>query len=160
MLIRYIQDLLITALQSKQTMTKKKLSAREEIDLLNSKAERLAEVRKIIRTTEERFKQETDSVYAEEKELKSELLLGLKMVGLSSVKTTAGDSYFISRKNDFIIINPLEADKYARDERCVRIDKRILDQRLARALKEGQLPGFVKAEERETISVRSAKKED
>lgn len=141
-------------------MPKKKLSAKEEIDLMNKSAERLSYVRGQIRSREERFKEETDALFVEERALREDLLVGLKMMGLSSVRTSSGDSYVLAKTHDFEISNPLAFETWARDNRCVTIDKRAAKQRLLASFKEGTLPEFAKPVDKETISVRSAKKEE
>ena len=139
-------------------MAKKKLSAKEEVELMNTSAERLAYVRSQIRSREERFKEETDEFYLEEKQLREDILLGLRTMGLKSVGTSSGESYYISKTNDFEVTNPLEYENWARAERCVTVDKKAVRQRLTALLKAGNImPTFVKVNERETINVRSAK---
>lgn len=140
-------------------MAKKKLSAKEHMDLLKEKAARLAEVRSLIGTREEAFKKETDDLYSEEKALREEILLGLKGVGLNSIRTDAGESYAITRTQDFVPTNPIAYEQWARDNRCVRVDARIAKQRLRDLFKKGEVPSFIEVQERETISIRSPKKE-
>lgn len=140
-------------------MTTKKIEAKDYITAMNVSAERLSDVRRLINGREEAFKTETNGLYAEEKSLKEDLLAALKTIGLSSVKTASGDSYLISKKHRFAVKDALALDKYARDERCVTIDKKALNQRFTEAFKKGTLPDFVTPEPYETISIRGAKKE-
>ncbi len=141
--------------------TKKKVvGAADFVAAMNTSAERLAEVRLLINGREEAFKKETDDLYNEEKALKEDLLVALKTIGLSSVKTSSGESYVISHKHRFGVKNPIALEDYARKERCVTIDKKALNQRFAKAFKEGTLPDFVTPEPYETISIRGAKKEE
>lgn len=141
-------------------MAKKKLSAREEVNLMNQIAERLSAVRRLINNHEERFKQETDELYREEKQLREDILLGLKTMGLSSVRTESGESYFIAHTYDFEITDPLAYEVWARENRCVSIDKRLAKQRLLALSKEDQVPAFANPVPRDTINVRSPKKEN
>lgn len=138
-------------------MAKKKVDAKDFIAAMNASAENLYAVRLRIRTKEERFKQETDADYAEEKALKADILAALKTIGLSSVKTAAGESYSISHTHDFVVKNPIAYDGWVKDHRFVREDKVLVKQGLTKALKEGTLPEFVEAVPRETISVRAPK---
>lgn len=135
----------------------KKTAAANYIQKMNERAEELSKVRAEIRVREEKWKEETDHLFARERELKESLLDDLQSIGLSSVKVASGESYFISKTHDFEIKNPLQYDSWARDQRCVRIDKLLVKQRLNAALKKGELPEFVQPVERETISVRQAK---
>lgn len=144
---------------SNNTMAKKKTSAKEQVALINSSAERLSEVRKLINTREERFKEETDALYAEEKQLKADVLLGLKDIGLVSVRTEGGDSYYISKTQDFIPKNPLAYEKWAKESGLVRIDSSMAKTKLRELLKKDQVPDFIEVRPRETISVKTAKKE-
>lgn len=141
-------------------MAKKKIDAKEYIGAMNATAERLSEVRKALNTREEEFKKLTDALYAEERSLKEELIIALRHVGLSSVKTSAGENYSITKGYSFIVKNELQFDAWAREQRIVRVDKTLANQRFRKLVKEGALPEFVEAEERDTISIRSPKKDD
>lgn len=137
-------------------MPKKKKS---DIELLNETAERLQQIRLRIKTAEERHKAETNDDYALEKELKSEILLGMKAVGIASVRVTAGDTYSVSLTHDFRATNPIAEEAWAREQRCTSVDRSLLKARYKDALKKNALPDFVEAIPRETISIRAAKKD-
>ena len=125
---------------------------------MNTTAEKLAVVRKHIGEREEAFKAATDALYAEERALKEELLGALKTVGLSSVKVASGEAYSISRVPTFHFVNPLVEDKWAREHRCVRIDRTMLGQMLRKTYEKGELnTAEVEVGERETISIRKPK---
>lgn len=133
-------------------------SAANFIAGMNATAEKLTAVRKQIGEREEAFKAQTDALYAEERSLKEELLGALKTVGLSSVKVTSGEAYSISRVPTFHFVNPLVEDKWARDHRCVRVDRSMLGQMLRKSYEKGELnTAEVTVGERETISIRKPK---
>jgi len=135
--------------------TKKKT----DIQLLNEMAERLQQVRMNIKTAEARFKAETDADYTAEKELKAELVLGMKKIGIKSVGVIDGDTYALTKTHDFVTNNPIAEMEWAKTQRVLRIDRTLIKQRYRDALKKNELPDFVEAVPRETISIRTAKKD-
>ena len=133
-------------------------SAANFIAGMNSTAEKLTAVRHEIGRREEAFKEQTDALYTEERALKEELLGALKTVGLSSVKVTSGEAYSISRVPTFHFKNPLIEDQWAREHRCVRVDRTMLGQMLRKVYEKGELDtAQVDVGERETISIRKPK---
>ena len=139
-------------------MARGQKQAQDFIAAMNATAEKLAQVRFDLNTQEERFKMETDNLYAEEKALKEELMGALKTVGLSSVKVASGEAYSISRVPTFHFKNPLAEDSWAREHRCVRIDRTMLGQMLRKDFDRGALDtDLVEVGERETISIRKPK---
>lgn len=141
-------------------MTKKaQTQAVKFVSEMNKVAEKLSKTRDEIRTREESWKKETDQLFADEKALKELLLQNLKTIGLQSVKVASGESYYISTTNDFKFPDPLVEEKWARENRCVRIDRTVLKQHLREAYKKDELPEGVEVTERETINVRKAKED-
>lgn len=129
------------------------------IETVKKAGEELAKVRAEIRTIEERQRAETEALYLREKALKEEMLVGLKAVGLASFKASSGEAYSISKTFDFEVTNPIAYEDWARDNRCVRVDATAAKQRIRKAVEAGAELPFIKTTERETISIRAAKKE-
>jgi len=134
-------------------------SKKPTIDTMKKTGEELAAVRAELRGREEKWKEETDHLYEREAELKAKLLADLDGVGLASFKSSSGEMYSISQGQEFQVVNPIALDAWARTNRCVAIDKKALKSRLLDAFKKGQLPDFVKAVPKKTISIKGPKKE-
>lgn len=139
-------------------MAKGEKAAVNFVDAMKATAEKLATVRADLNTREERFKAETNELYASEKALKEELMAALKTLGLSSIKSSTGENYSISRVPTFKFLNPLEEDRWARENRCVRVDRTMLGQMLRKQYDAGKLDTtLVEVGERETISIKKPK---
>lgn len=121
---------------------------------LSTKAERLYKVRKALVTREERFKKETETLFAEEAALKADVLDGLKSVNLASVRVRSGDTFFITKRKSFAITNPISMQKWAMKNRLVVPDKDLVKQKLKKLVELNKLPDFAELTEVDTISVR------
>lgn len=120
---------------------------------MNKKAERLAEVRANLAQREEQYKRDTDAWFAEEKELRLQILEDLKALNLKSVSAPNGERYSITRKPTFEIENPLAMERWAVEQKLVTVSKEMVKSKLERLHKENALPDFVKVGERETITI-------
>lgn len=129
------------------------------VEEVKTTGEELAAVRLEIRSREERWKEETDHLYQREKALKEKMLEDLRGAGLASLKVSNGETFSISKTFDYRIINPIAYDTYARENRCVRVDSTAVKQRIRKAVEAGEKLDFLELTERETISIRSPKKE-
>lgn len=123
---------------------------------LSFKAERLHKVRKDLATREERYARETESLFQEESNLKADLLSGLKLVNLASVRVRAGDTFFISKRSAFAFSNIKSLETWAVKNRLIKVDNELVKQKLKKidTTKGLRLPSFVERTEVETISVR------
>lgn len=124
---------------------------------ISAKAELLNRKRRSIDTLKEKHKRESDQLFAEISKLKGEVLAGLKIVGLKSVKVRGGASYFISKTHGFEIKNPLALHGWAAQKKLVRPDMDLVKQELKKLAEKNELPAFVAPVEGETISYRSNK---
>lgn len=132
---------------------------REFIDKeVQPKAERLAEVRSLLDTREERFKVETNDLYEEEKVLK-ELLLGkLKEAGMTSVKVKNGNTVAIIPSKRVEILNEPLALKWAAEHMLVSFNKTLMKSKLNEMMdNKYPLPAFVRLEEGESVSIKKPK---
>jgi len=127
---------------------------------VSAKAERLHKLRASIDKVKEKHQRELEGVFAEVSNLKAEVLSGLKIIGLSSVKVRGGASYYISKSKGFQIKSPIHLDGWAMERRLVKPDMDRVKQELRKLAKEDKLPSFVEPVETETISYRSNKKND
>ena len=127
---------------------------------MKKKAELLYLTRQSLGSIEERFKEETDSLYKHEAELKAELLEDLKTVGLKSIKVASGDSFFISNRPGVEVKNEIAFNAWAIKEKLVKPDteriKAFLKGLVDRKVK---LPPCVEFTNRDSISIRKAAKE-
>lgn len=135
------------------------MARKPSIESVKTTGELLAEVRAEIRIFEERKVLEAGDMFDREKLLKEKLLADLKSVGLASFKAASGETYSITKTFDYSITNPIAYDKYARDNRCVRVDATAMKQRIRAAVGKGEELSFIDIRPRETISIRSPKKE-
>lgn len=124
---------------------------------LHDKAEKLRETRAWLSKREEQFKKDTEEHFALEASLKGELLQGLKVLGLKSVKVSTGESVIISTRKSFAFSNEIAMTKWAQENNLVRPDKELMKQKLTGLLSEGEkLPKFVEVVESESISLKKA----
>lgn len=140
-------------------MAKGQKAAANFVAEMNARAERLAEVRGKLREREEQYKADTDAWFAEERQLKEQLLADLKTIGLKSIKTTSGESYVISTTHAYEARNPLELERWATEQRLVRVDRELIKSKLRTLDRAGQLPEFITVIDKETISIRKPKAE-
>lgn len=124
---------------------------------MNTLAEELYVVRQGLNTREERFKEETSTLYEKEAVLKADLLERLKAVGLTSVKVSSGDTWFISKRPVVDVKNELALQAWAIDQKLVKPDQDKIKARLKDMVAEKvDLPTFLGLSDRETISIRKA----
>lgn len=124
---------------------------------VSAKAERLHKLRKGIDAMKEKQRIELEARFAEVSTLKAEVLSGLKLIGLSSVKVRGGASYYISKTHGFQVKSQIHLDGWAREKGLVRPDMDRVKQELKKLAKAEKLPSFVEPVDGETISYRSNK---
>jgi hypothetical protein len=129
------------------------------IDRIKGNAEQLAAIRSEISEIEDGAKAKTDLLKAKREDLQMALIADLKKEGLASIKTSAGDSYLLSKRKGVNIVNDALAMEWAIQNRAIMIDRRMVATRLAKA---DEIPLGFEMVETEFISVRGAKapKED
>jgi hypothetical protein len=127
--------------------------AKQFIADMNAKAEELYTVRAELSTREEEYKQKTDNLFAREAELRAKILEDLRTIGLKSIKVTAGDSYFISKREKYLPKDLMKFDRWARENNLVTINNEMVKTHLGRM---ETLPDFIEKVETESISVRKA----
>ena len=124
------------------------------IKRITDKAERLAEVRTAINALEEEVKLKVDALKKERDELQEELIASLKKESLTTIKTSAGESYTLAKRKGISIVNEIFALKWAMENRAVSINKILVAQKLKDAK---EMPSGFEAVESEYISVRKPK---
>lgn len=62
--------------------------------------------------------------------LQEKLLEAMNHHGLKSLKTKSGDSFYIGSRKSIYITSPVFALKWARDNHCYNVDKRLVAQKL------------------------------
>ena len=134
---------------------KDQIAAANFVKNVSSKAEELHRLRKGIDALKEKQKKEMDERFEKVALLKAEVLAGLKMIGLSSVKVREGASYFISKTHGFKIKNELALNGWARLKKLVRPDMDLVKQELKKLADKNKLPSFAEPVEGETISYRN-----
>lgn len=122
---------------------------------LTGKAEALHKARKEVDVIKKRHERELDAHFARISKLKGEVLSGLAVLGLSSVKVKSGDAYAKTKRKTYEIANPIAFDGWARDNRLVRVDREMARQRLQQLAGKGKLPAFAKEKIVDTIAFRS-----
>lgn len=124
---------------------------------VSAKAEQLHKLRKGIDALKEKHKREMDERFAIVSNLKAEVLAGLKLIGLSSVKVRGGASYYISKTHGFQVKSEIHLQGWAKERGLVRPDMERVKQELKKLAKAEKLPSFVEPVDGETISYRSNK---
>jgi len=124
---------------------------------LAAKAEALNKARKEVDVIKARHDRELEAHFGKIARLKTEVLAGLKLVGLSSVKLRDGNSYAKTKTTRFEILNPLAFEGWARAKKYTIVDRALAKQRLQNLAQKNALPAFAKAIPGETISYRSKK---
>ena len=125
---------------------------------LSGKAELLHKARKAIDAIKARHERELEAHFAKISKLKAEVLTGLKVVGLSSVKLRSGDAYYKTTSTTFEIKNPIAFDSWARQNRFVRIDREMSKRKLQTLAQKNDLPEWAIAKPVETIGFRNKPK--
>jgi hypothetical protein len=124
------------------------------IERIKARAEALAFIRLEIAALEEAHRQELEQKKASRDTIQNELLVELRKEGLTSIKTSNGDSYSRATRRGVDIINPIAALSWAKEHGAIAIDRRLVAQRLAEF--EKMPPGF-QLVETEFISVHKPK---
>jgi hypothetical protein len=124
------------------------------IERIKENAEQLAAIRAEISEIENAAKAKTDVLKAKREDLQMALIADLKKEGLASIKTSAGDSYLLSKRKGVNIVNEALALTWAIENRAISIDRRMVATRLA---KSDEIPDGFELVETEFISVRGAK---
>ena len=127
------------------------------IEIIKTKAERLAQVRALIHAIEDELKVKTEALEIEREILQTELLAELKNDGLASIKTENGDTYARSSKKSLDITNPVFALKWAKDNFAYSVDKRIALQKIAEL---DVVPDGFAVQVNEFISIRKSRIEE
>lgn len=124
------------------------------VDKIKAKAELLENLRATIDQFDKDHEEKISALKAERDQIQSELLADLRDVGLNSIKVANGTSYTRSvRKGVAIVTEPL-ALKWALANMAVRIDSRLVAQKLEKA---AELPAGFERVESEFISIRKPK---
>jgi hypothetical protein len=124
------------------------------IERIKENAEQLAAIRAEIGDIEDAAKAKTDVLKAKREDLQMALIADLKKEGLASIKTSAGDSYLLSKRKGVNIVNDALAMEWAIENRAITIDRRMVATRLAKA---DEIPDGFELVETEFISVRGGK---
>lgn len=128
------------------------------IEKIKTKAEELAEVRRLIHEIEDVAKEKLEKLKAQREALQTELILGFDKEGLSSIKTDDGDTYTKAVRKGVEVTNERLALAYAIEHRTVSINKVLLKSHLEPVLASGKkLPDGFEYKEIEYISIRSPK---
>lgn len=131
--------------------------AKNILQLIREKAEKLRELRDTINGIEERQKEETSALKGERDTVQAELLEMLQVNELASIKVSTGDTYSIGKRKGVRVTNEMVALKWAIENRAVSIDARAVAERLKT---EKEMPAGFEPFETEFISVRKAKAKD
>ena len=124
------------------------------IDKIKAKAEELASIRQQIDAIEEATKAAIEPLKEARECLQMELLEQFKKHELSSIKTNDGCSYARATRKGVEVISEVFALDWASKNHCVRIDSRLVAQKLKDAT---EMPAGFEAKEVEYISVRRPK---
>jgi len=131
---------------------KKELSVKSMATL----SEKLYQVRRDIEEIEEHFRESINYQKTIRDGLQGKLLDAMNHHGLRSLKTISGDSFYIGSRKSINIINPIFALKWAKENHCFNVDKRLVAQKLKSMDKvpagfeliEGQYIGIKKPKEK------------
>ena len=126
------------------------------IERIKALAEELAALRTEITAKEEAHRLELDAMKEHRDAVQSQLLDALRKEDLTSIKTTAGESYSRATRRGVDIINPIAALSWAKDSGAISIDRRLVAQKLADKDADTLPPGF-ELVVTEYISVRKPK---
>lgn len=124
------------------------------IKRIQERAEKLAELRKVIAEKEEACKAELETLKAQRDAVQALLMADMKENGILSQKVSSGDSFSLSKRKGIEITNDTFALKWAIENMAVSVNKTLVAQKLKDA---GEIPSGFEIVETEFISVRKAK---
>jgi len=127
------------------------------IKRITDTADKLYEIRKAIQAKEEACKAELEVMKLERDAIQASLLAELNKNGLSSIKSSSGDSFSKSVRKSVEITSEPFALKWAIENRTVSINKTLVAQKLKEI---SEVPPGFEIVETEFISVRKAKQEN
>lgn len=138
-------------------MTKKMNKPIERIKIL---ADQLATVRRVIDQKEKEHKEFVEELKIQRDKIQDNLLLGLKKIGLTSIKAENGETCAIAKRKGVEVTSEAHALSWAMANRAVSINKILVKQKLESVIKTGKkLPDGFAYKEVEYISVRKPKSE-
>ena len=129
----------------------------KQIDNLMELARDLYHIRKEIDQYEEAFKEMQDERKARKEALQEKLLASFHKVGITSIKVPEGDTVTLAKRKGIEIFSEAHALEWARNNRCVNIDRRLMAQKLKDATSEQMQLVGMRMIENEYISVRAPK---
>lgn len=124
------------------------------IKRITDKAERLAEVRAAINVLEEESKLKVEALKTERDALQEDLIASLKKESLTTIKTSAGESYTLAKRRGVSVVNESVALSWAIENRAISINRLMVAQKLRY---EKEMPAGFELFESEYISVRKPK---
>lgn len=128
--------------------------ANKTITKIKDAAEQLYKIRKQIEAIEEENKKTLEVLKVDRDVIQSLLISDLKKQGISSIKVSTGDSFYLGKHKGVEIVNEAQAFKWAYDQKAVSINKTIV----AQILKESKdIPAGFELIETEFISVKKGK---
>ena len=126
------------------------------VQMLQEKGEKLYNLRKVIGDIEDRHEAELGTLKQQRDMLQDELLEDFKRIGLFSIKLASGTTVVRAVRKGVEVTSEAMAFSWAYANRAVRIDTRLIAQKLEDALKTGaELPAGFQAKEIDYISVRN-----
>ncbi len=127
------------------------------IEKIQSLGNKLGRTRKAIRDIEDEAKRTKDELKILKCEIETELLDLMTEAKIGSIKTESGECYAKSKRNSIGIISMPHALKFAKDNDCFTLDKRLVEQALKNV---EELPECFERKIVEFISVRKPKQEE
>lgn len=124
------------------------------IDKIKSKAEELYQTRKDIDKVEEAYKLTVDPLKARRDQLQQELIELYNEVGITSIKTEAGETYAKAMRKGLMIKDDRKALTWAIENNCANINKIYAAQVI---FKQEEIPAGFEVVQSEYISVRKPK---
>ena len=123
------------------------------IERIKANAEALAQIRVSIDNYKEDTKKVIDALELEKASIQALLLTDLRNEGLTSIKSSTGESYSRMMTKSLEVTNELQAFKWAYENRAVSINKTLVKQKLKDAT---EVPVGFEMVESEYISCRKA----
>lgn len=128
--------------------------ALKSIEKIHKFADELREIRDRIEFLKDSTKTELDELAIRKEKVEGEILAGMVLVGVKSIKASNGDSITVTPVRGVDITNEAFALKWAIDNKAVSINKLLVKQILSEAK---EIPSGFSLVERDSIRVTKAK---
>lgn len=125
-----------------------------EIESLQKKAERLAELRDAIKKEEDAVKEKVEPLKTERDMLQEELLADMHKEKVASLRVENGDMYTRAVRKGIQITNEVFARTWAKEHNAFSVDRRLVAQQLKDA---EEMPSGFDRVETPYISIRKSK---